>query len=399
MKVIILAAGKATRITPFSQTKPKALIKLANIPLLEHTFKALTKVTPMVTDVILVTGYKEAMIKEHFKDSYENISISYVTQHEQKGTGHAALQAKEFFKTPNEQFLLLNGDDIYSWQDLQSLTQFPSTILLQEKEDVSAFGVVEVTQQIVHLNNQDVIVHKVKSFVEKPQGVPPSNFINTGAFAFTSKLFPILEDLRESPRGEYELTDAVKALAKQDKMHAIFTKHLWSPVGYPWNIIETTKLLLEKRLNNQIFHHGTVSSGAVIEEDVSIDRGSKIAKGVRITGLVAIGKNVTIKENCTVSGTVAIADNSVIEKNCIISNTIIGSSTIVKQNCRLHDSVIGDSVIIQENMATNTILPDQTIKVQIKGKLFDTKLHQLGAFIADKIQLNQNTNPGEIVLG
>ena len=61
--------------------------------------------------------------------------------------------------------------------------------------------------------------------------------------------------------------------------------------------------------------------------------------------------------------------------------------------------MIGDSVIIQENIATNTILPDQTIKVQIKGKLFDTKLHQLGAFIADKIQLNQNTNPGEIVLG
>lgn len=385
MQIVIMAAGDGTRLMPMTKNKPKAMVDIAGLPLLEHTFNEVSKLKPKVKKIILVTGYKEAAIKKYFGNNYKKIPIQYVTQHERKGTGHAVMQTEDHVdKKTAEQFLVINGDDLYSHKDLQKLTNHPNCILLQELEDVSAFGVVTVDEE-----------GKVTGFVEKPKEKVNSKLINIGAYSFTTELFEILKTLKPSKRGEIELTDAVLELANQRKMHHAKVETFWKPVGYPWHILDATKKILEHK--TELVHLGSVNAGAMVEPEVSIDTGSKIKKGTRITGLVSIGKNVTIEENSTIIGPTTIAGNSHIHSNSIIEASVIGKHAIIGNNCHIHHSVIGEKVVVQDNITTNYNSPEETIKMIVKGKMQDTKLNQLGAIVADGLIVSQDLLPGQVL--
>lgn len=381
-----MAAGSGTRLMPMTKNKPKAMVDIAGLPLLEHTLNEVSKLTPKVTKIILVTGYQEEKIKNYFKNKFQNIPLQYVTQHERKGTGHAVLVTEEHIgiNKTKDQFLVINGDDLYSYKDLQKLTKHKNCILLQELDDVSAFGVVTVNK-----------IGKVTGFVEKPQGDTPSNLVNVGAYSFTSDLFEILKKLQPSKRGEIELTDAVLELANLKKMHHAKVTTYWKPVGYPWHILSATKTILEH--NTQLIHKGSVNAGAIVETEVSIDIGSVIKKGARVTGLVSIGKNVVIGENASIVGPTSIANNCTVKSNSIIEASVIGSHSTIGSNCHIHHSVIGEKTTVHDNISTNYNSPENTILMSIKGKEINTKLNQLGAVVADLATVSRNTKPAEII--
>ena len=389
-----MAAGTGTRLMPLTKTRPKAMVDIAGKPLLEHTFEQIAKLTPQVTQIILVTGYQETAIKEYFKEQFQGIPIQYVTQHERLGTGHAVLVTEEHMtknttNTTNStkgigQFLVINGDDLYHYKDLHALTKYPNCILLKEVEDVSAFGVVTIDNE-----------GKVTGFVEKPRGEAPSNLINVGAYSFTGDLFEILAQLKPSPRGEIELTDAVLELARQRKMHHVKVSQYWKPVGYPWHILEATQVMLQH--NNNLIHKGSVHAGAMVEPEVSIDTGSVVHKGAKVTGLVTIGKNVTVEQGATIIGPTSIAHNSRIRNDAIIEASVIGQNSTIGQNCRVHHSIIGTNVQVYDNIATDYNSPEKTIHILVKGKQCNTKRNQLGVIVADGCSVSKNTTPGEII--
>ncbi|MFC1686859.1 sugar phosphate nucleotidyltransferase [Nanoarchaeota archaeon] len=232
MQAVILAAGKGMRMRPLTLEKPKPLIEIAGKSILEHN---LDQLVGLVEEVIIIIGYKKEMIIEKFGDNYKDTKITYVVQEEQLGTGHALLQAEE---KVTDKFLMLNGDDLYSKKDMKNLIKHDNAVLLQRKEgDVSDFGVVVVKEG------------KVVDIVEKPKEFV-SDLINTQMFCFTKEVFSILKNLKKSERGEYEVTDAVKELAKQGKMHYEEISDYWIPVGQPKDIDEATRNLLEKKKEN-----------------------------------------------------------------------------------------------------------------------------------------------------
>ena len=73
MKAIILAAGKGTRLRPLTETTPKPLLKIANKPILEYNLDALSG---LITEALIVVGYKKEMIMEYFGTSYKKIKIT-----------------------------------------------------------------------------------------------------------------------------------------------------------------------------------------------------------------------------------------------------------------------------------------------------------------------------------
>jgi UDP-N-acetylglucosamine diphosphorylase / glucose-1-phosphate thymidylyltransferase / UDP-N-acetylgalactosamine diphosphorylase / glucosamine-1-phosphate N-acetyltransferase / galactosamine-1-phosphate N-acetyltransferase len=384
MQAVIIAAGVGSRLYPFTKNRPKALINIAGIPLIEFTFNQLLKTKAKITEFILVVNYKQQMIQNHFQDFYNNVPIKYITQKKQLGTGHALLITQEFIKG---NFLMLYGDDLYSHQDIQKVIKKPNTMLLQELEDISNFGVVSVDGK-----------GKVMDVIEKPSKKVNSKLINIGVFHFSKEIFSKLHEVELSKRSEYELTDAVKMLASEKKMHYQIANDFWKPVGYPWHILDATKTVLEHRSKNSILHKGTVNRGAMVEEEVSIDTGTVISKGARILGLVKIGKNVKIKDNVTIIGPSSILDNSIIKENTIIETSVIGANSTVGKDCHIHHSVIGDNVEVYDNIKTNYNDPDKIIKVNVKGKLVNTNLNQLGAFVADATIVSKSTKPGEIIV-
>ena len=200
MQAVILAAGKSTRTYPLTLTKPKPLLKAANKTLIEHDLENLKD---FVSEVIIVVGYKKNSIKKYLGNKYKNLQIKYVEQKQQLGTGSALLSVENHIKNG---FISLHGDDIYSKEDFKNILKNKYAILVKKVENPNLFGVV--------LEKNNILV----GIVEKPQRFI-SNLVNTGLYKLDKKIFSIIKKLKKSTRNEYELTDAIKELAKSEKIY------------------------------------------------------------------------------------------------------------------------------------------------------------------------------------
>ena len=376
MQAVILAAGKGTRMYPMTTEKPKPLIEVANKPVLEHN---LDQMLGIVEEAIIVVGYKKDMIIKKLGDNYMGMKLTYVVQEEQLGTGHAVLQAES---KVTGKFLVLNGDDLYSRKDMESLAKYDTCILVKRHKDASAFAAVVVKDG------------KVVDIVEKPKEFI-SDLVNVGMYCFSLEVFEVLKNLKKSERGEYEITDAVRELAKQGKVHYEEVKGFWIPVGYPWQILDATEELLEE--NKDISIKGKLEEGVVIDGSVDVGEGTVVGKGTLLGGNVVMGKNCQIGENCVLTGFTAIADNCIIGANTILDNVIMGQESNLETDCVIRDSVLGERASLNKGVKIENKKEKGTVKVNGGGKTYDSGKEKLGAFVGDGCQVCGQLECGECV--
>lgn len=224
MKAVIVAAGEGKRMRPLTLERPKPLIKVAGKPLIEHVLDALP---PEIEEIIIVTGYKGDMIKEHIGDSYKGRPVRYVHQWMQAGTAHALSLARPFL---DGKFLYLNADDILGAEALAEALKHPLAVLVATHDKPETMGVIT--------RRDDGTLERID---EKPEN-PASNLVNTGTMVLDERLFSY-----EAPRhtsGEYFMTDPMSSLAK-DYPVMVIEQPVWIPVGYPEDIDRAEQLLKE----------------------------------------------------------------------------------------------------------------------------------------------------------
>ena len=214
-KAVIMAAGKGTRMLPLTETIPKVLIEINNKPFLHYVIENLKAAG--FTEFGIIAGYLKEKIEDYIKQN--NINATIIEQKEQLGTGHAVLQAKDFCK--DENFIVLGGDNLFSVEDLKAINnqdEFCCIVGKEIQEDPSKYGVL-----VIKDDKLIKIVEKPKEFV--------SNIISIGLYKFTKEIWPALDKIELSERGEYELTDAITLLAKQGKVKALKLKNYWLDLG------------------------------------------------------------------------------------------------------------------------------------------------------------------------
>src|SRR3989338_5102288 len=245
MQAVILAAGKSTRTHPLTLTRPKPLLKVANRALLEHNLENLKD---FVDEAVIIVGYKENLIKKLLGNRYKNLKIKYVGQKQQLGTGNALLAADNHIK---DEFVSLHGDDIYSRDDFRNILKNKYSILVKKVGNPGAFGVL--------IEKKGVLV----DLIEKPQK-PVSNLVNAGLYKLDRGIFTILKKLKKSKRNEYELTDAILALAKEKNVCCVHAKG-WIPIGYPWDLLKADRIL---RKNRNRIGKGSKITGNVVDYSI-----------------------------------------------------------------------------------------------------------------------------------
>ncbi len=140
MQVVILAAGRGTRMGALTESCPKPMLMVGGKTLLEHKFDALP---PEVTEIIIVVGYLSNVITGKYGDAYNGIKITYVTQENMVGgTADALWQARPHLKNT---FLVMMGDDIYHTQDIDAVRGFEWALLTEKVPDTSIGGAVMCT--------------------------------------------------------------------------------------------------------------------------------------------------------------------------------------------------------------------------------------------------------------
>ena len=233
IKAVIAAAGKGTRMLHLSKDRPKHLIAVNEKPFLYYVLENLKKAG--IKKMIIVVGYKkEAM--EKFAEEYKNeFNITLVDQFENRGADRygTAIPIEAVRKTVgNEPFISIYGDNLYSPKDIAKFAKDSdyNYIGVMENENPEKYGVAVADENDILVR----IVEKPKEFV--------SNMINTGIYTFTPEVFEVLPK-DKSPRGEYELTDAIQKLAEKKRVKIIRLAGGWMDFGNPDDIIKVSEFL------------------------------------------------------------------------------------------------------------------------------------------------------------
>jgi len=209
---------------PLTNYHPKPMLQVLGKPILEHILESLP---PHVDEVIFVVGYMGDQIRAYFGEKFGRFKVRYVTQEEKLGTYHALLLCKQYLE--GERFLFLYGDDLHGRGGIAvcALNQDP-TVLVAEVSNPEIFGTV-----IMDKNGY------VEEIEEKPEH-PKTNLIMTGVMVLDDRIFSFEPPL--SPKGEYYLSHAVGAMAKQYKVKAM-RGTAWRPIGYPEDLEKAADFL------------------------------------------------------------------------------------------------------------------------------------------------------------
>jgi dTDP-glucose pyrophosphorylase len=207
-KAVLLAAGRGTRMRELTADLPKPMIEVRGKAVLQHMVEGLRDAG--AREFLIIIGYRAETVSNFFGDgSRYKIQIQYATQVVQDGTGRVVDLARNFVAT--SPFVLSYGDilvDPANYKRLVDLADdIEAIISVKRGEDVSKGGAVFVNDQM------DLV-----DLREKPEpGEPTSPWYNAGLYAFRPSIFEFTAKLKPSPRGEYELTDAVRELGRSGK--------------------------------------------------------------------------------------------------------------------------------------------------------------------------------------
>lgn len=367
MQAIILAAGKGTRFLPLSETRPKPLFSIFGKSILEYN---LDELDGLVSEVFIIVGYKKEMIMEKIGKKYGKMKITYIEDSKIEGTGSAAKLA---YSRLEDRFLLLNGDDFYSKDDIKkAIDKFPS-ILVKEHENPSCFGVIDEEEGYA------------KNITEKPIE-PASNLVNAALYCLPKTIFEY--EAVKSSRGEYEFTDYIKKFIHEKRLH-ICEASFWVPASYPWDIFDAIPYLFKKQKKDKKVK---IEKGAVLNGEVIVKEGTVIKSGSYIEGPVYIGKDCIIGPNCFIRPGTVIEDGCRIGQSVEVKNSLIGKGTFASHLTYIGDSIIGENC----NFGAGTIVANLrhdhgTIKTLINGGLIDTKRDKFGTIMGDNVKTGINT--------
>lgn len=320
MQCVILAAGEGSRMRPLTSTRPKVMIPVGGKPMLERLVLNLREAG--IRDIIIVIGYMENVVRNRFGNGSKfGVSIRYVVQRRQLGTGNALLVAEPFV---TDKFIMLNGDMVMEVEDIRKLARMKAPVMSVSTTDhPENFGVVTVSRG------------KITSLEEKSEN-PKSDIINAGAYLFETDIFDVLKSITPSKRGEYELTDALMNYI-DDKKLSVYNLSYWLDVGYPWDILTAAEQILKDIEDSRL---GTIEENVVIRGRVILGKGSVIMSGTYIEGPCIIGEDTVVGPNAY------IRPGSVIGNNCHIGHAVEIKNSTVFDNTKIpHYNYIGDSVI------------------------------------------------------
>jgi UTP--glucose-1-phosphate uridylyltransferase len=233
-KAVFPVAGLGTRFLPATKAQPKEMLPLVDKPIIQYGVEE--AVASGVDNIILVTGRGKNAIEDHFDVSVELetfletrgkkdllaeikkisnlINFSYVRQGEPLGLGHAVLMTRPL--VGEEPFAVILADDVIDAeppairQMIRVFEEVQSPVLAIERvprEDVSAYGVIDVAEEV------RPGVYRIRDLVEKPTRLEaPSDLAIIGRYILTPDIFPALAATASDRTGEIQLTNGLRRL-------------------------------------------------------------------------------------------------------------------------------------------------------------------------------------------
>ncbi len=366
-QAVILAAGEGQRLRPFTATKPKVMIPIANKPILQYVIEAVTNCG--IRKIAIVVGYRKDQVIDYFgSGEHFKVEIKYIDHKQQLGTAHALKQAEDKI---DGKFMVLSGDNIIESNTISKVIQGkPNTILVKEQENISKYGVLEI---------QDGVVINIE---EKPTKAL-SHVVNTGIYVFNDEIFELIDKETDMTAVLKNMIDLGKEIYTQEATGA------WLDVVFPWDMLKLNDIALAKTTP---VTGGTVESGVTIKGPVAIGKGTVIRSNTYIVGPAIIGEDCEIGPSACILPSTSIGNNVCLSPFSVITNSIISDGVEIGPNSTIQDSIIDKGTKAKGHLITQS---DDT-EIRIDGEHHN---EYVGAMIGEHCDIGDNVviTPGTIV--
>ena len=347
MQAIILAAGEGVRVRPLTRSRPKAMIPVANRPIIEYVIDALLK--NGIREIVVVVGYRKEQVTR-FLNSLE-LPIEVVIQEKQLGTAHALQCAESKIKG---NFLVLPGDNYIDPESIARIKDTPNAILVKEHPNPSNFGVVLLKNGLV------------TDIVEKPEHFQ-SYIVSTGIYSLKPSFFSHIKG--------NDITDAISEMIHAgEQIHAIPADD-WQNAIFAWDLLKMNQRLLK---NLPMAREGSISRQTTIQGPVSIGKGTTIGPNTVINGPAVVGDNCTIGPNCVIMPNTSIGSRVNLEPFAVIGNAIIMDDNAIGSHSRIVETVVGERCTLADHTSVSTA----TGLVDIEGCIIRS---EFGVILGDNI--------------
>ncbi|MFC1617783.1 sugar phosphate nucleotidyltransferase [Patescibacteria group bacterium] len=219
--IVIPAAGRGTRMKNLVKNKPKSLINVAGKPFLYYLLKRIKQAG--FERVLIIVGHNKEVFTDFLQAEGREFPIELVDQNKLVPSGEygTAVPIWALEKTiPGEAFVNANGDNLFGVRDLQKAAASDSTTIFGVRKDhPERYGVLEADD-----SGQLIRIHE-----KSPN--PVTDIINSGLYTFQPEIFTAAREVNLSPRGEYEVTDALSLLAKDRNVKLEVCQDEWLDLG------------------------------------------------------------------------------------------------------------------------------------------------------------------------
>ena len=320
---------------------PKVLQTLAGKPLLEHVLVTANQLVGKAkTKPIIVIGHGANAISAYLEQIQKNhpglADVVTVMQKEQKGTGHALLQALPKLDL-DEPTLVLYGDvPLISNKTLMRL------VTLADGKRGSDSALALLTQQMDRPTGYGRILRDTEGAVtgiveEKDADRQQKSIteINTGIMVLPSgRLKKWLKSLQASnAQGEYYLTDVI-AMAARDNVpiRTAQADFEWETAG----VNSRDQLAALERTHQHVIAMQLMEAGVTLLDPARID----------VRGTLSCGSDVVIDVGCVFEGKVTLDSGTRVGPYCIVRNSAIGKQVAIQAFSHIDGAVVGANSII-----------------------------------------------------
>ena len=331
MKAIIMAGGQGTRLRPLTSNQPKPMIRIANLPCMEHIVNLLAH--HGITDIAVTLQFMPEEIQDYFGDGSDwGVKMSYSIEDAPAGTAGSVKMAEQQLDLHGERLLIISGDALTD-ADLTQLVCFHEeknaevTMVLKSVENPLDFGIVIIEED-----------GRISRFLEKPAwGQVFSDTVNTGVYLIEPSV------LNEIPKeGEYDFSkELFPALLDEGRsLYGFVTDAYWEDIGTLEQYASAQRDVLDRRVK------GVRPPGTRLRENIYVGRRAQV-DDEELEGPVVIGDNVRIDEGAKISPYTVIGNNVVVSAGATVERSIIADGTYVGEGAELLDTLIGRNSYVQ----------------------------------------------------
>lgn len=290
----ILAAGKGTRLLPFTSHIPKPILPIVNKSIIQHSIERLLKADYQKIGVII--SKNDTIIPPYIQKTFPQLNPIYIYQEEFLGTANAVLQIENNLETKN--FLVIAGDSLFSAKYLQELgkTHLKENNNITLSLEKMEFDLMQFSSTV---DFHDGRVWKMR---EKPatQEELLSDLNSSALYIFSKSIFRTLQEIEMSKRGEYELATAInKTIDEGHRVGGVISNRVChiSNARDLWHF--NMEFLKEDQYRD--------INGNTFGQNVSISDSSDIENSI-------LGDNVIVKDDLNIKYSV-IMSNTTVERN------------------------------------------------------------------------------------